>query len=111
MAFTPVYAFFQKSPALTRLGRLYGASFQNMPRRDLMAVIHALTECTYIVMEGAESEHLGIVASEIHEHEFENPDIPQILNELDEEIDDIATALSLIEVLASAASIGIQEYA
>lgn len=107
----PIRAFFQHSPALTKLGRLYGSNLQHMPRRDLMAVLHALTECTYVVMGGKESIPLGTFACSFHDHDFENSTIPQILNQLDEEIESVTQALSLIEVLAAQAQIGIEQYA
>ncbi|MBE7381274.1 MAG: hypothetical protein F6J95_007670 [Leptolyngbya sp. SIO1E4] len=93
--------------SLAKLETLYGSCLEQMPQPDLLAILHALTECSYIVSDGSESEHLGIVASEIHGHDFEDLAVPQILNELDEELEGLPQALSLIEALAAYAQIGL----
>lgn len=96
--------YFQ-SNAINELEGRYGAKLQAMPRRDIMAIIHALAECSYIVADGSESEYLGEVSAGLNGHEYEDSEIPEILNELDDEITDVSQALSLIQGLAAYASI------
>lgn len=75
------------TPAIQTLENLYGLKLEQMPKRDLLAFLIALSECTYVANDGTDSESLGVVATEINGHNFENPLMPSLLDALDEELD------------------------
>lgn len=96
----PIHGLFQRSKALTRLGRHYGSGLQNMPQTDLLAIIGALADACRFVANGEDSNSLAVIADDEIEHEFElGEEMLEILDELDEELDGLDEGLTVLQSL------------
>ncbi|MFE4108558.1 hypothetical protein [Almyronema epifaneia] len=92
-------------PATQRLSKKYGAHLERLSAEDSLAIQAGLSISMHWIAScpGAEPELLPACTTEI-QHSFDDEELIEIINQLDEELDDGWLAMQLVSGLANICS-------